>query len=249
MYPLIPLGPTLNIPTYYLVISLTICICLYWSTRRAFAYDLSKKLTLDLGLLIMVTGFIGGRLFHVLYEDIAYYRESMWRIFEFWNGGFVFYGGALLAGLCGYLFLRKKDSHRLPTYLDMLAPLLCFSYAAGRLACLLAGCCFGKYCELPWAISGRHPTQAYAALWELGVLFILLGIEKGVRESGQPKIFKKSGSLFYLWMILHSLGRFIVESLRDDFRGPEFGISVSSWISAVIFIYGWYLLLAKPRQN
>lgn len=249
MYPLIPLTPALGIPTYYLILSITVCIALWWAAKRTTRYSVSKKITLDLGLIIMVSGFIGGRLFHVFYEDFAYYKDSMFRVLEFWNGGFVFYGGALLAGVCGFLFLKKQDDRNLRHYLDLLAPVLSLSYALGRVACLLAGCCYGRYCELAWAVEGRHPTQAYASLWELGVLFILLGIEKEEPAKRKPAVLARPGSLFFMWMILHALGRFMVESFRDDFRGPQFGLSISSWISIAILIAGIYLLFKSPRNR
>lgn len=241
MYPILPLSPTFGIPTYYLILSGTVCLCLWWLVRRSEKFKLSRKTTLDLSLIVMVGGFLGGRLFHVFYEDFPYYREEPIRIFQVWNGGFVFYGGALLAGLLAFIYLFKKSRRNLEGYLDMFVPVLSFSYVMGRIACLLAGCCFGRYCELPWAFGGRHPTQAYAALWELGVLFILLGIENAPR--------KKAGAVFYSWMILHAIGRLIMEYFRDDFRGPTLGISISSWISLLVILLGAYLLLRKPTHG
>src|SRR5690606_6314306 len=112
------------------------------------------------------------------------------------------------------------------------APVLAFAYAAGRSACFLAGCCYGRYCDLPWAIDGRHPTQLYAAAWEMGVVFILLGLRPS-------PFFQNPGRIFYLWMILHGIGRFIMEAFRDDFRGPSLGLSISGWISLGLVITGF----------
>lgn len=247
MYPLIKLSPSLAIPTYYLVLSLTVCLGLIWLTKRAERFELSRRLTLDLSLIIMVSGFLGGRLFHIFYEDFDYYRQDFWRAFQFWNGGFVFYGGAICAALFSMLYLGLKNKGFFERYLDLFAPVLSFSYMLGRSACLLAGCCYGKFCDLPWAIDGRHPTQAYASLWELGVLFILLGVEKIPLE--QRKFLKNSGDLFYFWMILHALGRLLMEAFRDDFRGPSLGFSISSWISVGIILLGIFLLARKPRVS
>ncbi|MEK2646790.1 prolipoprotein diacylglyceryl transferase [Bdellovibrio sp. BCCA] len=249
MYPVIRVSPFLEIPTYYLVLSVTISLGLIWLVRRAKRFQLSTKVALDLSLIVMVTGFIGGRLFHVFYEDFEYYRENLWRILHFWNGGFVFYGGALLAGVFALMYLCFKAGKSVDAYLDLFAPVLSFSYAAGRSACLLAGCCYGRYCDLPWAIGGRHPTQAYAVLWELGVLFILLGIEKVPVTKRKPSVFQKDGSVFFLWMILHAVGRLLMENFRDDFRGPNLGISISSWISVCVALLGVYLLFRKPAAR
>ncbi|WII73946.1 prolipoprotein diacylglyceryl transferase [Bdellovibrio sp. 22V] len=229
--------------------SLTVCICLIWITRRAVSHRLSRKRALDVSLIIMVSGFIGGRLFHVLYENFDYYRQSPVRVLHVWNGGFVFYGGALLAGLLSILFLAYKNKNDYEKYLDLFAPVLSFAYAAGRSACFLAGCCYGKFCDLPWAVEGRHPTQAYAVLWELGVIFVLIGCEKVPREFRKPEALRNPGSIFYLWMILHGLGRFFMELQRDDFRGPSLGLSISSWISLMVVSLGLFLLFRKPTNR
>ncbi|MBV2168462.1 MAG: prolipoprotein diacylglyceryl transferase [Bdellovibrio sp.] len=249
MYPVIPISPAFGIPTYYVVLSVTICIALLWLTRRTERMGLSRTRALDLSLIILVTGFIGGRLFHVFYEDFDYYQKEPWHILEFWNGGFVFYGGALLAALFGISFLYFKHHEDLERYLDLFAPIISFTYAVGRMACLLAGCCYGRFCELPWALEGRHPTQIYASLWELGVLMILLGVDKTSPSERKPRRLQNPGSLFYLWMVLHGIGRFMMESFRDDFRGPSLGLSISSWISLALVGLGIYLLFRKPTHR
>jgi phosphatidylglycerol:prolipoprotein diacylglycerol transferase len=220
-----------------------VVLSLFWIVRRSEKLGLSRSMALDLSLLIMVFGFIGGRLLHIVYESFDYYREDFWRIFYFWDGGFVYYGGAILATVAGLIYLHLRACKQSGNYLDMLAPVMSFAYALGRSACLLAGCCYGKYCELPWAINGRHPTQLYAIVWELGALCLILGFEKGRQKKG---FFSKPGQLFYIWMVLHGIGRLIMESFRDDFRGPTLGMSISSWISAAIIALGLFLLLKKP---
>lgn len=248
MFPTITVSPQLSIPTYYLILSLTICLCLIWVAARAEKFELSRKTTLDLGLIIMGSGFIGGRLFHVFYENFPYYQEDLTRIFYFWNGGFVFYGGAVLAALASVIYLYYVARDQFEKYLDLFAPVLSFAYALGRVACLFAGCCYGATCTLPWALSGRHPTQAYASLWELGVLFLLLGTEATAKEK-RPTWLRKSGSIFYLWMILHGMGRLLMEAFRADFRGPQLGLSVSSWISVMVIGLGLFLISRKPADR
>lgn len=240
MYPFLKITPAFYVPTYYLVLCLAVCVGLFWVARRAENQDLNRRLTLDLSLLMMGAGFIGGRLFHVLYEEPGYYRDHPDQIFAFWNGGFVFYGGALLAGFCALLFTWKKEPAYLARYADLFAPVIAMIYALGRMACLFAGCCYGRTCELPWAVAGRHPTQIYASLWEAGALFILLGLEK--RQ-------QRPGLIFSAWMVLHGLGRLFMEAFRDDFRGPTFALSISSWISLAVLGAGLILIRLILRST
>ncbi|QLY25034.1 prolipoprotein diacylglyceryl transferase [Bdellovibrio sp. KM01] len=246
MFPTIEISSEIHVPTYYLVICVVVAICLIWVTRRSQQQKLSVPHTLDLSLLIMAFGFIGGRLFHVFYESFSYYQNNLMRILYFWDGGFVFYGGALLAAFAGMTYLYFKAHDQLENYLDLLAPVLALGYGLGRIACFLAGCCYGRACDLPWAIAGKHPSQLYAVLWELGVVMVLLGLEKSRRPL---KFFRTPGRLFYVWMILHGSGRLIMESFRDDFRGPTVGFSISSWISWGIIVLGLTLLSKKPVDS
>lgn len=236
MYPAIHLSETVSIPTYYLIISLAVCVALIWVTHRAEGAGLNQRRVLDISLIIMCAGFVGGRLLHVFYEEPSYYKDHPFEILSFWNGGFVFYGGALLAGLGSVLYVFATDRKKLGIYADLFAPVAALTYALGRGACFLAGCCYGKFCELPWAVAGRHPTQIYAALWELGTVFILLGLAR-------PSL--KPGFIFSLWMVLHGMGRLLMELFRDDFRGPTLGFSLSSWISLAIIAVGFILIFKK----
>ncbi|QDK39097.1 prolipoprotein diacylglyceryl transferase [Bdellovibrio sp. NC01] len=250
MLPLIHVTSGVSIPSYYLVLSVVVMACLFWITHRAKKYNLSHAITLDLSLIIMVSGFIGARLMHVFYENLTYYQEDYMRILYFWDGGFVYFGGAILAAALCVLFLEIKAPKDTERYLDLFAPVTAFAYGFGRLGCLLAGCCYGKYCELPWAISGRHPTQVYAFLWEMGVVCILMGVESIGANHRRPKSLGDAGSVFYLWMILHGIGRLLMEAFREDFRGPSLGISISSWISIALIALGLLLLLRrKPTRR
>ncbi|OFZ14022.1 MAG: prolipoprotein diacylglyceryl transferase [Bdellovibrionales bacterium RBG_16_40_8] len=234
MYPYIYITQNIVIPTYLLVISLTYCLCIlfvYWRAKNRPEFAVSRAL--DICLVIMVCGLMGARLFHVFYEDFNYYRQSPWDIFKLWHGGFVIYGGFIGALLGSILFLRYKKEP-FWQWANFMAPAFALGYGLGRLACFFNGCCFGRECQLPWAVefsyiglpSGhRHPTQLYATFWELGVFFLLLHLEKSKR----PK------PIFLIWLCLHAIGRLIMEHFRDDFRGPEImGLSVSSWLSISI---------------
>lgn len=196
----------------------------------------------------MVSALVGARLFHVFYENYDFYREDWWRVFYIWNGGFVFYGGAIFSTLAGLTFLHWQRPGEEKKYLDLFAPVCSLSYALGRTGCLMAGCCFGRVCELPWAIQGRHPAQLYASFWELGVLLILLGVEK-TSKAQRAAFLRPPGSVFFLWMVLHGVGRLIMEHFRDDFRGPEWGLSISSWISLCLIFVGAYFLASQKKAS
>jgi phosphatidylglycerol:prolipoprotein diacylglycerol transferase len=234
-----------------LVISLTYCACVIWVYSRAKKLGLPQGPALDFCLMIMAGGFLGARLFHIFYENWEYYRLFPWDAFKVWRGGFVFYGGFLGALLACWLYARafKQDFW---AWADFFAPVLAIGYVFGRLACFLNGCCFGAHCDLPWAVEfqhpglptgPRHPTQLYAALWELFISF-------PVATWLAPKLEKAKGSIFLAWLISHSMGRLIMEQFRDDHRGAELlGLSVSTWLSLGLLSSALILMLKNRAKN
>lgn len=245
------------LPTYYVIISIVCTIAIWWSAKRAENKSLKRNTALDLTLLVFITGFIGARLVHVFYEFPQIYLKDPIRIFKFWEGGFVFYGGAVFALVAGVFFIIRKREP-IGAWLDLAAPIAAFGYAFGRLGCLAAGCCFGRECYLPWAItfpygveappnSPLHPTQIYAFLWETFVLLFLLIVEKETKKGGRlGQLLSKEGDLFFIWMMLHALGRILMENFRADYRGIQIGgLSLSTLISIVFIAAGLFFYLRQ----
>lgn len=201
----------------------------------------------------MISGFIGARLFYVLYQEPHFYFQNPKEIFAVWRGGFIFYGGFLTAFLLGLLFLKlkKQDLFR---WLDMSAPVAAFSYGLGRWACFFNGCCYGVNTTIFWGIQFphlhglRHPTQLYAVIYELLVWGLLLFLERKVAFIKNNK-----GTLFFTWLFLHGVGRLVMEHFRDDPRGHLImGLTVSSLISwglmALSLCFFIYLKRRKWRE-
>lgn len=238
--PILHLPGGIPLPTYFLTVSTAFCICLYWLVRRTDKRALSRNNGLDLALVLMLFGMVGARLTHVIFEEPTYYWEAPSRVFEVWRGGFVWYGGAI-AGALGFVIYLRQRRWPLGVWLDVYAPLCALGYAAGRVACVLVGCCYGRACEWVEGYAFRYPTQIFAVVWELSVLAILMMLERTRRTRGMW--IRKDGQLFLTWIIFHALGRLIMEAFRGDPRGPTpFGLSVSTWVSVVLVIVGSYLL-------
>ncbi len=252
MYPFIKLGD-IFIPTYYLLISLAYCLGILWLVRRSALRDFNRNQVLDVCFAAMLGSFIGARLLHVLYEDPRYYWQHPQLILAFWQGGFVYFGG-FIGAFTAALFVLRRERQNWLKWFDLFAPVVSAGYVIGRVACFFAGCCYGRVCEWPWAVKfpagveapanvPLHPTQLYAAFFEMGVLVLLL------RGEGSDK-FKKPGQLFSIWLIGHSLGRVIMEYFRADYRGPAMGImSISLILSVILFSFAVILrrILATKR--
>ena len=246
MMPIVDFG-NIHIPSFFLVISLSLSALLVVLSNRVDIFRRDRKVAFDLAIIIMLSGFVGGRLLHVFFEEWNYYSQDYSRIFEFWRGGFVYYGGMFTAFAATFAYAKYRKIDYLE-WADFFTPLLSLGVAFGRIGCLLSGCCFGQYCDLPWALEGRHPTVLYLFFGEIAILFVILNLE-------QRKGYYLKGHLFAKWVLLHSLLRLNVEYFRDDFRGmffhvPLFGlISISQVISliliAAVFVFYYVTRNAK----
>lgn len=181
----------------------------------------NRKVAFDLAIVVMLSGFVGGRLLHVFYEEWLYYMIYPLEVFKFWKGGFVYYGGWFASFFAAWMFLRQRKLELLP-WLDFYTPLLSLGYALGRVACYFEGCCYGNT---------FIPLQLIMVFCELALLAALLVLEK-------RSVFNRSGNLFFFWVVIHATTRFIIEFFRSDDRGHMIlhTLSISQVLSLVLFI-------------
>ena len=149
----------------------------------------------------------------------------------------MFFGGLLAAVPVGIWYVKR---HKLPVWktADIMAPYIALGHAFGRLGCFFAGCCFGSPCDGPVCITFTDPHSLAplgVPLWptqlmESGGEFLIFGLLLLIRN-------RKSfdGQLFWLYPLLYSILRFIVEEFRGDTaRGLYFGgLASTSQIIAV----------------
>jgi phosphatidylglycerol:prolipoprotein diacylglycerol transferase len=143
------------------------------------------------------------------------------------------------------------------TTTDVFAPGIALGHIVGRMGCLLAGCCFGKPTDVPWAItftnpaamanSGTtlgvplHPTQLYDAGAELLILLFLLAFER----RGRPF----PGRTFWSYLLLYGMSRFVVEFYRGDNRGFVFDVlSTSQFVSILLVPVSIVMLILLGRR-
>ena len=243
MFPLIKFY-NFQIPTFFLVISITLTALLFWLSSRLDSENgknFNRKVAYNLSLIIMIFGFWGARLFHVFYEEWSFYQEYPVQIFKFWNGGFIYFGG-MVAALCASYIYLKHEKQNFTAWANFMTPMLSASYALGRIGCFFEGCCYGNYCELPWSIQARHPTQIYMMLGEFFILGLLLLIEK------RGSVSNVTGYLFFKWLLLHSIFRFIFEYFRADDRGDMiFGLSISQIFCVVLICVSGFMILKNKK--
>jgi len=248
MHPvLVRFGP-LTIHTYGVLVAAGFLLGLALAVKQAKKEGIPQERIIDIGFYVLLAAIVGSRLFFVA-VNAGHYLKHPLDIFKIWEGGLVFYGGLILALPSALWYIRKHhlDGWRIT---DIFAPSIAIGHAVGRIGCFAAGCCHGRLCELPWAVTFHdpeslattgiplHPTQLYESAGEFLNFLILITLRRYQSFKGQ---------LFWTYIFLYSVLRFVVEFFRgDEARGYLFGgISVSQGISVIMGIIAISVIAGK----
>ena len=181
---------------------------------------------MDLGIWVIIAALVGAKAL-LFIVDFSHFTSSWQEFTTLLRSGGVFYGGLIAAIVVCIYQLRK---HRLPLWSsgDLFAPGIALGYMVGRLGCLMAGCCYGKPTDVPWAMtftdpaaptstsarrstcrSTRRSSTSRPPAWSSWSLLLLL--ER--RGRAFP------GRTFWIFVLLYGVLRFIIEFYRGDDRG------------------------------
>jgi len=158
--------------------------------------------------------------------------------------------GGLWGGLLAYFFLVVSVALLLPRerrgLMDLAALALPIPWAVSKIGCLLNGCCSGRPCSLPWAITFPegasvphagvpvHPTQIYEIVL-VALLFVLF-------QTLDRNVWR--GTLMFWFVTVYGLGRAATDGFRGDvdryiYVGPVTvtqGICILSAILSLVVI-------------
>jgi len=236
----VPHFGTVTVYTYGVLLAAAYLLGLQLALKRAKARHLDSTRVMDLGIYIIISALVGAKLL-LLVTDFQTFRSNPAELLNLVREGGVFYGGLIVAVTVALLYI-KRVGLPLWTTCDVFAPGIALGHVIGRFGCFFAGCCFGKPTNVPWAITFTdpfaaanvgtplnvplHPTQLYEAGAELLILIFLLTTEKWGR--------KFAGRTFWLYMLLYSVSRFVIEFYRGDERGNVGPFSTSQFVSVIL---------------
>ena len=243
-------------PSYGVMLALSFSLAYFVSIHRALKLGDDPKHVENLFLIVVLGSVLGSRLFHVLFEEPAYYAANPGKILAVWEGGYTLYGAMLTCIFFIYLYCRKKKIDYL-NFADIAALATGAGISLGRVGCFLAGCCWGKptQCFLgvkfthPETFAGIknvlvHPSQLYESFGTLMIFFYLWWRFKDRKYKGQ---------IFFHGLMLYSIVRFLIEYFRgDEYRGYVFNglVSYSQLVSLAILPFalaGIYFYSRKPQ--
>jgi len=126
--------------------------------------------------------------------------------------------GGLLVYLCLSVPLVLILTNRRRAALDLIALTIPIPWIFAKLGCLFNGCCYGRECSLPWAITfpegaaaapagiPLHPVEIYEILVVLCIIGVFIAFK---RRWG-------SGMMLLWFLILYGIGRAATEIWRGD---------------------------------
>jgi phosphatidylglycerol:prolipoprotein diacylglycerol transferase len=227
----------------------------YGSVRHITGHVRSREIeglefTTYLAMWVLFSAIFGSRLLYVVLHWNQFSSDIV-GTFAFWRGGLqglIFYGGLIGALGMGVLFIAVN---RLPLLkvLDAAIPSIVLGEFFTRIGCFLNGCCFGKACRLPWAVTFPpgspasvvggpvHPTELYSSLAGLILFGIALFFE---RRRWRP------GVLFGVMLTLYSLFRFLIDFVR--YYENAANLWTNQYVALGLAVIGLVVVLIAHRR-
>ena len=197
-------------------------------TAKKFFLDINSDTILDISFLLIIWGILGARIYYVL-ADYDYFLKFPFEILAVRNGG-ISIQGAIIGGIIAGIFYVRKHKLNFFKYADL--------FVFGLVTVELE-----TDTDLPWKLfipyNNRplefrnyeffHPAFLYESLLNIIVLIILYTILIKYKK-------RKNGFIFFSYIILYSLVRIIVESVRIDSVLNIHGIHIAHIASALFII-------------
>jgi len=207
-------------------------------------------------LLGVFAGVVAARAWYVGFNR-GFYAPDPGKVFAVWEGGMALQGGIAGAALATLIYTWSMEID-FWTWADICAPGLILGQAIGRVGDLVNNQAFGHPTTGSFSVTippdnrpleylgyaHFQPTAAYEGLWDALVLLLLLGLALLVRRRIRAL---PVGSVFLAYLVLYSVGRIPLESMRVDslMLGQA---RVAQVASAIAIALGMVLYIARVAR-
>ena len=232
---------------YGVMIAIGILFGFTYAERQAKKHGLNSDYADNLIFIAIAFGYACAKLTYVLVNWNQFLSDPKAVL---GSGGWVVYGGILGGILAAYIYCRMRNL-KFKDYFDLMLPGVSLAQAFGRVGCFFAGCCYGIETHSHFGVTfPAHslapsgvplvPTQLLSALGDLIIFLVLYRMY----ENEKTRTYTGAG-----YLVLYSLGRFLIEFLRGDVERGHIGfLSTSQFISVFMMLAG-VILIMKLRST
>jgi len=272
---LITFGP-ITVYWYGFFMALALLLGLLISVKIAKWHGVKKEVIYDLFFWLIIGGFLGARIFYILY-NFNYFWQNPFDIFKIWQGGIAIHG-ALVFGFLILLWFSKKSKINFWRLTSIIVPGVALGQAIGRWGNYFNQELFGLPTDLSWgipiALANRpagyemfeyfQPTFLYESLGNFFIFCLLLMFHWFLTHNTHNvkrithntlRLQKLYGMRYELcvmsYAFLYSILRFFIEFLRiDPTAGNIFGMRATQGLSLIIIIaVVGYLVYDKSKKK
>ncbi len=204
---------------YGLLIATAVLIGVNLSMRLGQYRKIDSEAIADLAICLVIGAIPAARLYYVIFEWQTYSQHPE-NIIKIWEGGIAIHG-ALIGGSIAAIIFAKFKQISFWQLADIVAPSVALGQAIGRWGNFFNSEAFGSQTDLPWKLciprspntcEYVHPTFLYESLWNLLVFALLMWLF--INDNRHHRL--KAGSIFLVYLVAYSIGRFAIEGLRTD---------------------------------
>ncbi|MAG47301.1 prolipoprotein diacylglyceryl transferase [archaeon] len=197
---------------------------------------------LDSYLIYVILGSVIGARLGYFFSKVQDPFLNILDIVKVWEGGMAFHGGLIGLVIVTLLFCKK---YKIKFYelADVMVIPAALALFLGRVMNFVNGELVGIKSNVSWCVQFsnyegcRHPSQLYESLKNLFIFFVLIIYNKKER---------KSGTLFWLFILLYGGLRFLITFLRDDPR-IFLNLSGGQWLSLSMFLIALVVLIRRKN--
>ncbi len=259
------LGP-FPVRAYALSILVGIGVAIWLSEKRWRARGGRPGVVMDISVWAIPFGIIGGRVYHVLTTWSEYFGPNgdPMRAFEIWKGGLGIWGAVAL-GFVGGLIGARRAGVKVAPLADAVAPGIVLAQGIGRIGNWFNNELYGRATDLPWGLqvhqfdqgAGQavrdaagnavllpglyHPAFLYELLWNVLVAAVLIWADRRWQLG--------HGRVFALYVLLYTIGRFWIETLRVDPAEQVLGLRLNVWTAALVGLAALAFLVVSARRQ
>lgn len=249
---LISIG-SIHIYWYSVILLIAFSLGFYLLLKLGQKEGISKEFIYDYACYLIPICLVGARIYYVIFE-LDYYLNDIWAIFRVWEGGLAIHGG-IIAGAIFTYFYTKKYKIEFLKLTDILVICLIIGQILGRWGNFFNGEAYGpetslnflKSIHIPnFIIEGMniggtyyHPTFLYESIWNIIGLIILLIIKK---------YHKRIGTRTSVYLIHYGIGRFFIESLRQDSLMLG-NLRIAQLVSILMILFGIFMFIFRRKEE